>query len=193
MAGAEFPPAPWSVRGQMHLSLWRVGRRVVGTAFVDYQPGSDLTYAELLRARPARVGLRPAATVTDIWVDSAASCAGGRALWAIPKEMATFSLEPGTPDGAEPFYGVAHDGNKALLARAEFTGGRALLRRRTFSSCTRQQRDDGEVVVAGLSGSATVRRARARWELPDHGPFADLRGRRPLASVVLEDFELRFG
>lgn len=41
----SYPPSPWSMRGQLYLSLWRVGRALVGTAFVDYQAGSELEYA----------------------------------------------------------------------------------------------------------------------------------------------------
>lgn len=183
----DFPPSPWSMRGQLYLSLWRLGRTLVGTAFVDYQPGSELTYAELLRARPTRDGRRAGVTITDIWVDSAASRAGGRALWAIPKELAGFSMRR-----AERFHGEARTDGRPV-AVAEFDPGRRLPGRLPFRSCTRQRRDSGEVVVAPLTGSARVRRARARWEFPDDGPFADLRGRRPLTSIVLEDFDLRFG
>jgi hypothetical protein len=185
-AGA-FPVSPWSMRGQMYLSLWGAGRGLVGTAFVDYQPGSDLTYAELLRARPARHGRHAAVTITDIWVDSPASRDGGRALWAIPKGLATFSLQ----HGAE-FLGEARAADRPL-ARARFNAGRRLPGRLPFRSRTTQPRESGEPVVAPFSGSAGLRVARARWDFDEHGPFADLRGRRPIASVVLEDFRLRFG
>lgn len=80
-----------------------------------------------------------------------------------------------------------------LLAAAQFTGCRRLPGRLPYRSRTRQQRETGEVVVAPLSGAAGVRVARASWEFPGDGPFADLRGRRPLLSVVLDDFALRFG
>jgi hypothetical protein len=182
-----YPPSPWSMRGQLYLSLWRIGRRLVGTAFVDYRAGSELEYGELLRARLTRAGGRPAVTITDIWVDSPASRAGGRALWAIPKELAVFRLEHGSV-----FRGEAQD-EDGLLAAAEFTGHRRLPGRLPYRSRTRQQRDDGDVVAAPLSGTASVRPARASWEFPGGGPFADLRGRRPLLSVVLDDFALRFG
>jgi hypothetical protein len=62
-----------------------------------------------------------------------------------------------------------------------------------FRSRTAQRRDDGEQVVAPLSASAAVRVARADWDFDERGPFADLLGRRPVASVVLEDFPLVFG
>ncbi len=182
-----FPASPWSMHGQLHLSLWRSGRRLVGTAFVDYRPGSELTYAELLRAHPVRHGRGLAVTVTDIWVDSAASRDGGRALWAIPKGLATFSLRQ------EPeFLAEAHESGRAL-ARARFRPGRRLPGRLPFRSRTAQRREDGDQVVAPLSGSAAVRVARADWDFDERGPFADLHRRRPIASVVLEDFRLTFG
>lgn len=182
-----YPPEPWSMRGQLYLSLWRVGRGLVGTALVDYQAGSELEYGELLRARLTRAGRRPAATITDIWVDSPASRDGGRAMWAIPKGLATFSQQH-----VPVFRGEARDGGR-LLAGAEFTARRRLPGRLPFRSRTRQSRPTGEVVVAPFAGSAGVRLARASWDFPADGPFADLRGRRPLLSVVLADFALRFG
>jgi len=187
----DFPPSPWSLRGQLFLSLWRLGHRLAGTAFVDYQEGSELTYAELLRATPARVGRRLGVTISDIWVDSTASRDGGRALWAIPKDLAEFTLKHG-----QAFRGEARD-EHGPLASAEFVVGRGLPGRLPFRSCTAQRRreggDDHETVFAPLSGTARARCARARWDFPAGGPFAELRGRRPLASVVLEDFALRFG
>ena len=185
-----YPPSPWSLRGQLFLSLWRLGHRLVGTAFVDYQEGSELTYAELLRAAPTRVGRRLAVTISDIWVDSPASRDGGRELWAIPKGLADFTLKHG-----QMFRGEARD-EHGRLASAEFVVGRGLPGRLPFRSRTAQRRGDGddlETVLAPMSGTARIRRARARWDFPADGPFADLRARRPLASVVLEDFVLRFG
>ena len=97
----EYPAAPWRLQGQLWLSLFRVpgsaGRPggLYGVAFVGYEPGSDLTYSELLVARPVRGpgGATPRIEITDIWVDSPASMAGGRALWGIPKELCDFTLE----------------------------------------------------------------------------------------------------
>ena len=65
-----------------------------GAAFVSYEEGSPLTYHELLVARPVSTdahGRR--VTITDIWVDSPASVAGGRELWAIPKGLCDFTFE----------------------------------------------------------------------------------------------------
>ena len=102
--------------GQLWLSLFRLARPVddlrpsgvYGAAFVSYEPGSPLTYSELLVARPipvpGRRGRRASipgsswarsarVEITDIWVDSPASVAGGRELWAIPKGLCDFDLD----------------------------------------------------------------------------------------------------
>ena len=96
----------WQLRDQFRLeNLVRHKQRIVelraeqpvlvyGAAFVSYEKGSPLTYYELLVARPIATdehGRR--VTITDIWVDSPASVAGGRELWAIPKGLCDFALE----------------------------------------------------------------------------------------------------
>lgn len=63
-----YPPEPWELRGQMHLTAWRVplsrlprlsvglrpvragGAALVATAWVIYEPGGVLSYRELLVA-----------------------------------------------------------------------------------------------------------------------------------------------
>ena len=98
MSTGGYPAAPWRLRGQMWGTLFAVAgapgrpRGAYAAAFVSYEPGSPLTYSELLVARPLG-GTR--VQVTDIWVDSPASRAGGRELWAIPKELC--GLRPGHP------------------------------------------------------------------------------------------------
>jgi hypothetical protein len=107
----SYPEEPWHLAGQMYLSLWLVperelppvadgtrpvtvaGRGAVGAAWVVYENDSVLRYNELLRAVLVRDGRRPRVCITDIWVDSAASMAGGRELWGIPKEMADFDID----------------------------------------------------------------------------------------------------
>ena len=97
-----YPPAPWNMHGQLWLSLFRVREGdhaerepgVYGAALVAYEQPSPLTYSELLVARPVSSdahGRR--VSITDIWVDSPASVAGGRELWAIPKGLCDFTLE----------------------------------------------------------------------------------------------------
>lgn len=65
---------------------------------VDYRAPSPLAYRELVwmpgRVRAERRDGRPARGywVAKMLVDDAASLAGGRELWALPKQMARFSL-----------------------------------------------------------------------------------------------------
>ena len=101
----DYPAAPWQMRWDSSGCRCsgcgedvdeRRTAGVYGAAFVSYEPGSDLTYSELLVARPVKTdehGRR--VEITDIWVDSPASVAGGRELWAIPKGLCDFTLETG--------------------------------------------------------------------------------------------------
>src|SRR5205085_1496829 len=114
----------WDLRGQLHASAFlvpvadvpadvppgwspvRIGSRaVVGTAWVDYGPGGVLSYRELMATLLVRRGRQVVPHVFAIWVDSAASRDGGRELWGIPKELATFAFDGGrlrAHDGAGP-------------------------------------------------------------------------------------------
>ncbi len=89
--------------GSLWLSVFRLKQDVdalrpagiYGAAFVSYEEGSPLTYSELLvaRALPRSEGRGRKVSITDIWVDSPASVAGGRELWAIPKGLCDFELD----------------------------------------------------------------------------------------------------
>jgi hypothetical protein len=171
-----YPPEPWDLRGEALLTFWLTGRTPVGrgvvcTAFVDYHPGGLLPYHELLVSTPARWGV----TIPLIWVDSAASRAGGRELWGIPKEMAAFP-DPYTAEG---------------IASARFTRPRRGLPVAAVGRTV--QPWQGEVVRAGLKASATVTPVRAAWEFERTGPLAFLRHRRPLLSLAVRDLRMRFG
>ncbi|MGH3901632.1 MAG: acetoacetate decarboxylase family protein [Pseudonocardiaceae bacterium] len=109
-----YPPEPWELRGQLHVTVWRVpsahlprlsaelepvrvrGTALVATAWVIYEPGGVLSYRELLVAVLAHRGGRPLVTITDIWVNSVPSLHGGRALWGIPKQWASFRVDGAT-------------------------------------------------------------------------------------------------
>ena len=204
-----FPSPPWDMQGQMWLTLFRsrgLGAErpagLYGVALVDYQPGSVLTYGELLVARPHRVRSERDkgrhVTVTDIWVDSQESLEGGRALWAIPKDLAVFDWSAGgTRAGVDatvslPTHSPATSGPGQVIASAEFSAPRLLLPRVPFSGSTWQERD-GSSVVARLTGSSRTFPVRGRWTFDADGPLAWLRQARPLASVVMRDFRMSFG
>ena len=163
-----------------------------GVALVDYQPDSPLTYGELLVARPVSVPSGPRAgrhvTVTDIWVDSEPSREGGRSLWAVPKELASFDWSSDRRDGRRPVSaGISG------VAEATFGAPRAVLPRLPFSGTTWQPREDGSSVVASLTGSSRAFPVRGSWTFQPHGPLSWLADARVLASFVMRDFEMSFG
>jgi hypothetical protein len=208
-----FPSPPWQMRAQVWMSLFAVRsarrpdrpRGVYGAAFVDYEPGSELTYHELLVARLVRAGRSAHVRITDIWVDSATSRDGGRSLWAIPKHLADLPLDRGVDGPVErtSFGGVAEGQH---LATARFTTvPKAAVVRMPFATSTSQLRDarsgepttvegnGADVVVSPFTGSHRGIPSRATWTFAADGPLGFLHGHKPLASFRLRDTRLNFG
>lgn len=205
-----YPPEPWHLGGTMHVSLWRVpvtalpstyraalpqgahpvvlgGHALVGAAFVAYEPGSVLVYDELLCATLTWSRRRLRVTISDIWVDSPASVAGGRQLWGIPKEMATFRR---ARDGRRVRLEAEVDGH--LLARATAVPGIRLPGTWPVPMPTAQHLEgrDHHSRVRAFGGVATC---RTEWTFPADGPMGFLAGRRPVVSLRLEELALAFG
>jgi acetoacetate decarboxylase len=204
-ADRAYPDAPWQMVGQLWVTLFRVGDAVDplrpagvhGVAFVDYEPGSPLTYSELLVAHTVKVPMT-GVSITDIWVDSAASVAGGRELWAIPKGLCSFTHETSTRGPVRrDRWSASLDGRP--VARARFTDVARLSPRLPFKGRTWQpELTDGLGAGQGdrtatLRGSARSMPCRGRWEFDPDGPLAWLRGHRPLASFRMTDFRMSFG
>ena len=186
---------------------------IYAAAFVDYREGGVLAYHELLVVRLLRDGAVPRVRVTDIWVDSPESLAGGRSLWAIPKQPADLPLQEKRlgPVARTSFRGLDRldhqtdrldhqtdrldqPKRRREVARGEFTSvpGAALVRMPIRGS-TSQVREDGTTVVAPLSGSGRVVPCLGRWTFDTDGPLSFLSGRRPLLSAHLLDVRLLFG
>lgn len=209
MTDAAFPPEPWHLGGFLLVSTFHVeparvpglaealpdghrpvlvgGRAVVGVASVTYTPGSVLAYDELLVAVLTRTRGALRATITQIWVTSAASAAGGRTLWGIPKHLATVTHDDGTqvrlPDGAP-------------IVRLDARPRRRLAPALTFPLPTAQRALPGATAGTITSHSrvtADVRLLRAHWKVAATGPLGWLAGRRPLLSLALTDAAITFG
>ena len=199
-----YPPAPWQMVGSMWLSVFRlrddVDARhpagVYGAAFVSYTEGSPLTYSELLVARALGKdeGKGRRVSITDIWVDSPASVAGGRELWAIPKGLCDFELDSAhrgplsTTDWSASF-------GRSPIASATFTDVSRAVPRLPFRGRTWQPElpEGGGEKGAILQGTAKAFAARARWDFAPEGPLAFLRDARRLASFRQADFRMSFG
>jgi len=199
-----YPPAPWNMHGQLWLSLFRVRPGdhpdrepgVYGAALVSYEHPSPLTYSELLVARPVKAAGGRRVNITDIWVDSEESLEGGRALWAIPKDLCTFQRTTTGKRLQRTSWSTSLDG--VPIASAQFSDISRVTLRTPFKGSTWQQRPtthegpDREA-VADLKGSAKVLPCRGSWTFDEQGPLAWLAGKRPLASFRMADFQMSFG
>jgi hypothetical protein len=111
-----YPAAPWELRGRVALvpvpvradaaraagvprgarlltaRAWTLG----GLLLADYDETATLRYRELIVfSGLAAAGGRPAFVVSHIYVDDDASLAGGRAIWGLPKQRASFEASAG--------------------------------------------------------------------------------------------------
>lgn len=201
MSDAAHPPEPWDLAGSGVITTWRVdaaklpalpaavrpvtvrGRALVATAFVDYGDGGMMTYHELLAAVVVRHGRGLALSITDIWVDSPTSLAGGRALWGIPKELADFD-------------GLTASDERGPIAFATFLPPRRipvpLVPLPRLPSAVVQTLD-GRVVASPIRAGGAVRLSRADWTFPPSHRLGWLRGARPVLSISAERFSMRFG
>jgi hypothetical protein len=202
MIQAPYPPPPWRLHGTLHAALWRIPRGTLpgplpsgarplgwgGTALLltvraDWDDRGDLAYRELVVAVPVRLGWRVGATVTAAWVDSPASLAGGRALWAIPKRLGRFATVASRTTLADTDGPVAATDDRA---------GRTLPFRLPVRLLTLQPGDDG-LVATRSRATGRLGFGGAAWDLPATGPLAMLAGRRPLLTVRLADAAAQFG
>lgn len=202
-----FPPAPWRLVGDGHAGVWRVPvqelprwrlphgvrplvvrRRATLVAFwVDYRPGGVLAYRELLVALVVTHRCRIAATAVAAWVDDERSLHGGRELWGIPKESATFDFDTRGGDLRARMTAVDGDAVSAVHHRGVRLPGRLPVRARLVQDV------DGETVRVPLRVTGRAYVGRARLSAEERGPLGFLRGRRPVAALALGDFRFTVG
>jgi hypothetical protein len=109
----EIPPAPW--RSSVDALLWlhpaarearqvlpaqlaaRAGIPVTIGGLISYRDGPVGPYREVFGAPVMLRGAPLLSHIPFMAVDSAASVAGGRGNWALPKELAEFDGDPGRP------------------------------------------------------------------------------------------------
>ncbi len=198
-----YPAAPWQMVGSLWLSLFKLKEDVdetrpagvYGAAFVSYEEGSPLTYSELLVARPIKSdehGRR--VTITDIWVDSPASVAGGRELWAIPKGLCDFTLESSYRGPVTKTEWSASI-DRRPVASARFTDISRAVPRLPFKGGTWQPElpEGGGEKTATLQGSSKAAPCRGSWDFDANGPLGWLRGARQIASFRQAAFRMSFG
>jgi hypothetical protein len=198
-----YPPEPWNLTGQAHISGWRIpatelpvlpggvspvtlrGQAFVFAAWIDYQEPGQLAYHELLSATAVR-GKRTTASITEIWVDSEVSLAGGRELWGIPKDLAALDFTGGRAFTASAATADDWIATAAFSAR----GGLPLALPGGFDIA---QTLDGRLKHSAVGSKAIPQLASASWNINPAGPLGYLAGRHPFVSLNLRDFTLRFG
>lgn len=203
-ASMTYPPAPWQTHGHAFVQPYLVdaarlrlppsfepivlaGRALGVLGFVEYMPPSPLTYAELVwmpcLVRVAMGRHRACGYfVEKMYVDSDASLAGGREIWALPKQKARFEIGEGeaiveTEDGARLVLEV---GRRGPSVRAPV--GTATLQ-------------DAGAVVVRFRGSGTARIGLARMKVREARGLDGWMGwtgarRIPGLGVSLWDFKL---
>ena len=200
----SYPAAPWQMVGSMWLSVFRLGSPVddrhpagvYGAAFVTYEEGSPLTYHELVVTRVMKdEGHGRAVTTPDIWVDSPESKAGGRELWAIPKELCDFTLETSHTGPLTTTEWTATTG-RTPIATAGFRDVSRVAPRLPFKGTIWQpgiDDTDGEDRTTPMRGSARSFPARSHWDINPDGPLGWLNHARKLATFRQVAFRMTFG
>lgn len=199
-----YPPAPWRLFAHAYIGVFLVpaerlpnphapdtrpitifGRGIVAVAFFVYEEPSPLTYGEVMQTVLVRDGWRIRISITDIWVDSPASRDGGRELWSIPKELATFAIDPDRSYTAQmneqPFARVRlhRPARPRIPLRFGFRLAQGDPDRTTRTTPVR---------VRGRFGLAG-----AGWWTAGAAPFAAVSQRRPVVTLAAHRLRLIFG
>jgi len=190
----------------MHGSMWLTAFRLreaaderhpagtYGVALVSYEEPSPLTYHELLVARTVKNAAgKGAVTITDIWVDSPASQAGGRELWAIPKDLCDFDLETSFRGPVTSTDWTATLERRPIV-EAHFTDISRAALRVPFTGLVEQPGIPEHPATADVTmkGTAKALPCRGRWSFAADGPLGFLRGARQLGSFRMSGFRLHF-
>jgi hypothetical protein len=85
------PAPPWHLNGEFVVVPARVRPRAIGGVLLANYTSGTLAYRELIVfERATRRGM----VISHIYVDDEQSRSGGREIWGLPKELATFAYGP---------------------------------------------------------------------------------------------------
>lgn len=196
----NYPLAPWILRGYGFLTLHLVdvaqaekyiptdleivqvlpGKTIGGIVLGKYEPGSTLTYGELIVV-PAlvRQGGNIGAWISHIYVDDLNSIAGGHKIWGLPKEEAQFVWQ--SNGGA-----MVKQGDRALCNFTptwQFNLWRQRGQFGTYSSLEKLARFESEAI-------ANLSLISARLDIPASSPFAHVIRTQPWLALRAESLEL---
>lgn len=200
---SSYPPAPWKLMAHSYVGLYLLpagrlpappsqatkpitlfGRGIVAAAIFVYEEPSPLTYNEIMSTMLVRRGWRPLVSISRIWVDSEASRDGGRALWAIPKDIAHFGVHPHSS------Y-VASEGENTIGSLDVHSA--KVVPITVPVGCSVAQDRDGELLITTVRGRGHIGVAKAHWAFNPGGPLDYLADQRVLLTLVLRPFRIVIG
>lgn len=193
-----YPSPPWSLRGQLWLSLFyaspaQTPRGLYAVVFADHEAGSTVTYRDLLvgavtRGHDGGRRLR----LRQAWADRDAAAEGLRAFAGWPVETGELDRRPGGLGPVDRTEWSASQDGEPIVA-AEFADTSRVVLRTPVRASTRQERPDGTPVTTALRGSGRTLPCLATWDFASAGPLGWLAGRQPVASFRSRDVRLTLG
>jgi hypothetical protein len=159
------------VPGDVQIVPAAPGRTLGALIGVTYEPGSTLSYSELLVVcASVRSGDRVGGWISHIWVDDEQSVSGGRSIWKLPKNLADFTLD--RPGNGTQRFTARSDGATLVRIAAGSPRFRAALP--TAAPVPMISGADGtRFFTLGRSG-LSAGPARVRVEVPPDSPLAEL-------------------
>lgn len=207
-----YPRAPWNLKGQLYGSIWSLsaqqlqlklptnfkllvnfGRASAFVGFVDYQPGSTLVYHELIAGVVVKLkgSYRFAFHVTQMRVDNEQSLWGGREIWGVPKEFASFQFEFAKAN--HHFKAQVRQPDNLLLATGDFQTVVGLPRKLKLPvPFPNLQMLQGQPYHSSGTFWSAIQLCRGGLDIPKDSPLAVLgvAGRKPLISFAGLDFRI---
>lgn len=199
----SYPQAPWTLKGFAYQTLHLIditaaspfippelaivaaapGKTLGGVYLAQYEDGSSLTYNELIVvAGVVRRQQTIGAWVSHIYVDNPDSVAGGREIWGMPKELATFDWQMG---GRQV---VVHQDDRVLCSLS--SSWRVSLLRQTIAFPVYSLLNSNFLLFGGTA-SANFGLVGVKLEVPDPSPFKRLLDTMPISAFSADSLELR--
>lgn len=196
-----YPQAPWHLQGSALFALHFIdtaraaaylppelsmiqalpGQTLGGVYFARYEPGSALEYSELIVVSAlvhhrSQIG----GWVSHIYVDNPNSVAGGREIWGLPKELATFSWQPDR---------ITVQQGDTPLCSLQCSSGFHLWRQSAAApsfSCLGTQ-----LLRFWAEVEAEPSLLNAKIDVPAQSPLADLLTQQPVLTIGARDMRLQ--
>ncbi|MEG4571225.1 acetoacetate decarboxylase family protein [Microcoleus sp. N3A4] len=208
-----YPPAPWNLQGYAVQTLQLVdvarvrplvpseleivsllpGKTLGGIYISSYGLGSVMEYNELIVVSAiVNYAGKWGAWISHIYVDNPNSVAGGREIWGLPKELATFSWEGSDSVKAAPLgYRVTVRQENCQLCSLNYTQ-QSLALPLSLSGKFFSANRSNLLLFKGEFGSR-IGLIRGQLEVAEESPFASLNLGQPLLTLGCEDMRLIAG